>query len=132
MAREPRAGVFQGFLAETADAATESPAVVERNVREKAKENSLAVWKGMLLEMAGSSRRQVGGAGNTPSYARRALGLQDDPDWKSTWRMVRSRIRRRRGISSTVNYGVAVRGTDATNLDLLDCKIPRIQFLVVA
>lgn len=49
-ARVPRVEVFLVCLNETAEAATERPAALERNVREKAKENSLAVWRGMLLE----------------------------------------------------------------------------------
>src|SRR5699024_4827601 len=48
-ARVPRVEVFLVCLKETAEAATERPAALERKVREKAKENSLAVWRGMSL-----------------------------------------------------------------------------------
>jgi hypothetical protein len=39
--------VFRAFLKDTAEAATESPTALERKVREKAKENSLAVCGGV-------------------------------------------------------------------------------------
>lgn len=74
MARVPRAEVFLVFLKETAEAATESPAALERKVREKAKENSLAVWRGMAPRwrwrgVGAASERRCG-----PSYARRGCG----------------------------------------------------------
>ena len=71
MARVPRAEVFLVFLKEIAEAATESPAALERKVREKANENSLAVWRGLRRD-GGVNRRGVGGGRKCgPSYARR-------------------------------------------------------------
>ena len=74
MARVPRVEVFLVFLKETADAATDSPAALERNVREKANENSLTVWRGMSPEWRGAGAASEGARNCGPSYARRRCG----------------------------------------------------------
>lgn len=53
MARVPRTGELRVFLKEAAGAATDSPAVLERNAREKANWNNLAVWGSMSPEWRG-------------------------------------------------------------------------------
>lgn len=66
MALELKAdGVFWVCLKESVDAATLSPAALERNVREKAKENSLAVMEGYIAVDGGVLllRGGVGGGG---------------------------------------------------------------------
>lgn len=109
MARVPRAEVFLVFLKETAEAATESPAALERRVREKVNENSLTVWRGMSPEWRGALARGLRGiAGLLMHGGVAALGR---PDWKSSGKWVDYGSGRACDLACEVRAAVRLLGT---------------------